>query len=312
MGDFAKLRFCNDGGMNTSLNAISGEMAETVASVAPAVVQVQGARRPASGVVYADGVVVTTAAALGRGDSFRVRRDEGTTFDAELAGWDPATGLAVLKVQGLGVPPVVVSTATPRVGHLALAVARSWSNAVTASVGLVAVIGGPLPTGRRRAIAQIIRTTAPMHDGFAGGAFVEPGGRLIGIATAASIRGLGVVIPAGIAWETAKALLEHGGLKRGYLGLAGQPVQLPEGQRGADGRDHALLIAGVTPESPAARSGLLVGDVLLEFDGHPVAAPDDLLDLLVAERIGRTVPVSVRRGAEALVIQLTVGERPSR
>jgi len=82
-----------------------------------------------------------------------------------------------------------------RVGHLALAVARSWSNVVTASAGIVSVIGGPLPTGRRRAIDQVIRTTAPMHDGFAGGAFLDTSGGLIGIATAAAIRGLGVVIP---------------------------------------------------------------------------------------------------------------------
>jgi S1-C subfamily serine protease len=312
MGDFKGARICHHRGMNTSLSVLSNEMADTVAAVTASVVQVQGARRPASGVVHADGVVVTTASALGRGDAFRVRRDDGTAFDAELAGWDPATGLAVLKVQGLGVQPATVSPSAPRVGHIALSVARSWSNVVTASAGIVAVIGGPLQTGHRRAIAQIIRTTAPMHDGFAGGAFVEPGGKLLGIATAASIRGLGVVIPAAIAWDAAKALLQHGGLKRGYLGLAGQPVHLPEGQRGADQREQALLIVGVTPDSPAARAGLLVGDVLLEFDGQPVTAPDDLLDLLVAERIGRTVPLGVRRGAGTLVIQLTVGERPNR
>ena len=96
----------------------------------------------------------------------------------------------------------------------------------------MSVIGGPLPTGRRRAIDQVIRTTAPMHDGFAGGAFLDTSGGLLGIATAAAIRGLGVVIPASIAWKTAATLLEHGSLKRGYLGLAGQPVALPESQRG--------------------------------------------------------------------------------
>ena len=168
------------------LGAISNELADAVAGVAPAVVQVQNGRRPVSGLVYADGVVLTTARALGRGDRLRVRRHDGQTFEAELAGWDPATGLAVLRVGGLDVAPVAVSEGTARVGHIAVAVARSWSNAITASAGIVSVIGGPLPTGFRRAIDEVIRTTAPMHDGFAGGAFVDTGGKLIGVPTAAA------------------------------------------------------------------------------------------------------------------------------
>src|SRR5262252_6483422 len=252
------------------LSSFSNQLADAVDSAARSVVQVQGRRRPASGLVYADDVVLTTARALGREDGLHVRRHDGATLDAELAGWDPTTSLAVLRVAGLGTTAIVPAKSPARVGHLALAVARSWSNALTASAGLVSVIGGPLPTGRRRAIDEVIRTTAPMHDGFAGGAFVDVSGKLIGVATAAAIRGLGVVIPASIAWKTAATLVEHGSLKRGYLGIAGQAVALPERQRGADGREHALLVVGVTAESPAAAAGILVGDVLLEFDGHAV------------------------------------------
>src|ERR671931_628977 len=180
-----------------------GGLGDAVAAAAPSVVQVQGRRRPASGLVYADNVVLTTVRALGGEDGLRVRRDDGRTFDAQLAGWDPATSLAVLRVPELGAPPISVAGRPARVGHLALAVARSWSNAVTASVGIVSVIGGPLPTGRRRAIDEVIRTTAPMHDGFSGGAFLDISGGLIGIATASAIRGLGLVIPSAIAWKTA-------------------------------------------------------------------------------------------------------------
>src|SRR5439155_14819432 len=187
-------------------------------------------------------------------------------LDAELGGWDPASGLAVLRATGLEMAPAVVADRPARVGHLAIAVARSWSNAVTASAGIVSVIGGPLPTGRGRAIDEVIRTSAPMHDGFAGGAFVDTAGRAIGIATAAEIRGLGVVIPAAIAWKTAATLVEHGRVKRGYLGLAGQPVQLNDRQRGSEGRDQALLVVALTPDAPADVAGLLVGDVMLDFD----------------------------------------------
>src|SRR5437870_12412254 len=100
----------------TTLLTVSNQMADAVAAAAPSVVQVQGRRRPASGLVYADGVVLTTARALGREDGLRVRRADGTALDAELAGWDPTTGLAALRVPDLGVAPIVPSTTTPRVG----------------------------------------------------------------------------------------------------------------------------------------------------------------------------------------------------
>jgi S1-C subfamily serine protease len=313
-GDGGSPRFCDDGRMTTELvlNTLSTQMADAVAAAAASVVQVQGRRRPASGLVYAGDVVVTTARAVGREDGLRVRRPDGRTLEAQLAGWDPTTNLVVLKVAGLDLPAATVAAAPPRVGHLALAVARSWSNALTASAGIVSVIGGPLPTGRGRAIDEVIRTTAPMHDGFAGGAFLDTEGGLAGIATAAAIRGLGVVIPAPIAWKTAATVIEHGSLKRGYLGLAGQPVALPENQRGADGPEEALLVVGVTSGSPAATAGVLVGDVLLEFDGHAVESPEDLLDLLLGDRVGRHLTIRALRGGAIVDLSVTVGERPVR
>jgi S1-C subfamily serine protease len=299
---------------NDLLASFSNQLADAVAAAAPSIVQVQGRRRPASGLVYRDEVVITTVRALGRGDGLHVRRHDGTTLDAELTGWDPTTSLAVLRVAGLAAPPIQPAGVEARVGHLALAVARSWSNAVTASAGIVSVIGGPLPTGRRRAIDQVIRTTAPMHDGFAGGAFLNTSGGLIGVATASAIRGLGVVIPAAIAWKTTASVLEHGQLKRGYLGIAGQAVTLPERQISAGNLEkrgrEALLVVNVTSGSPAAAAGVLIGDVLLEFDGHPVESPEDLLDLLVGDRVGRQVSLRVLRGGTASQLTVTVGERP--
>ena len=293
------------------LTTLSNSLADAVAAVSPSVVQVQGRRRPASGVVYADNVVVTMVRSLGREDGLHVRRHDGHTLDAELIGWDPATGLAVLRANGLDTKPLTPSSTPARVGHLALAVARSWSNAVTASSGIVSVIGGPLRTGRRRTIDQVLRTTAPMHDGFAGGAFVDVSGGLIGVATSAAIRGTGVVIPASIAWQTAATVLEHGHLKRGYLGIAGQPVQLAEHQRAGIGRSDALLVVAVTTGSPAAAAGVLVGDVLLELDGRPISSPEDLLDLLAGDLVGRAATLRLLRGGTATDVAVTIGERPA-
>jgi S1-C subfamily serine protease len=312
LGDPRRFPFCDDADMaNELLSNFSNQLADAVDAATPAVVQVQGRRRPVSGLVYAENVVLTTARALGRSDGLHVRRHDGRLLDAELAGWDPATSLAVLRVPDLGVGAIAPASKPARVGHLGIAIARSWSNAVTASLGVVSVIGGPLQTGRRRSIDQVIRTTAPMHDGFSGGAFVDTDGGLVGVATAAAIRGLGVVIPAGIAWSTAATVLEHGSLKRGYLGIAGQPVALSEDQAHAHGREQGLLVVGVTSGSPAASAGLIVGDIVLDFDGRTVDSPEDLLDLLRGDRVGRPVPLRVLRGGQARDVDVTVGERPT-
>lgn len=291
------------------LTQLSNSLADLVAAAASSVVQVQGHHRPGTGLVYADDVVMTTTRALGREDGLRILRPDGSAADAELAGWDPASGLAVLRVAGLGLPALNPASEPPRVGSLALAVARSWSNALTASAGLVAVIGGPLQTGRRRAIDQVIRTTAPMHDGFSGGAFLDATGALAGVTTAARIRGLGVVIPASIAWRTAATILEHGGARRGYLGVAVQPVQLPDAA--AAGRERAVLVVAVTSGSPAARGGVIIGDVILELDGQPVSSPDDLLDLLRGSRADRPASLRVLRGGTPADVAVALEERPA-
>jgi S1-C subfamily serine protease len=280
------------------LQSLSNELAGIVSSVAPSVVQVQAV----SGVVYANDFILTNARALGREDGLRVRAGDGRTIEAELHGWDPATGLALVRASGLNIVPATQAGTPARVGNLALAIGRSWSNAVTASIGIVSIIGGPLRTGRGRSIDEVIRTTAPMHDGFAGGAFVDMAGEVIGIATAAEIRGLGVIIPATIAWKTAASLLEHGKIRRGYLGIAGQPVRLTDDQA-------ALLIIEVKSDSPAAKAGLRVGDSITSFDGHAVEEPEDLLDLLVEERVGKTIDVSIVRGDGAKDVKVTIGER---
>jgi serine protease Do len=292
-----------------TLTTFSNEIADVVAGAASRVVQVAGRRRPISGIVCAPDAVLTMARAIGREDGLSVSTDDGRTLHAEVAGWDPTTALAVLKVEGLNVAPLEASTAAARVGHVGIAIARSWSNALTASVGIVSVIGGPLPTGRRRAIEQVIRTTAPMHEGFAGGAFLDTSGRVIGVSTAMAIRGLGVVIPAAIAWRAATTLLERGGLKRGYLGISAQPAPLGHARRpGAP--ERGLLVVGITAGSPADAAGLVVGDVIASLDGRPLQSSQELFDVLSEFGEGRTIQLQVWRGLSALDVAVTLGAVP--
>jgi S1-C subfamily serine protease len=291
-----------------ALNAFSDSLADAVDRAARSVVQVQGRRRPASGVVFRSHVVVTTARALGREDVVHVLAPGGSPLATELGGWDPATGLIVLHVKDLEAEPAVPRAEPVRVGHLALAIGRSWSNAITATSGVVAIIGGPLPTGPRRSIDRIIRTTAPMHGGFAGGALVDVNGQLVGISTATAIRDLNVVIPVDIAWKTAATLVEYGALRRGYLGIAGQPVRLPDHQRSGP-HTRALVVVEIAAGSPAEAGGMLVGDLVVAFDGEPVESPIDLLELLQGDRVGRSVPVRVIRGGEVLEVSVVIADR---
>ena len=299
-----------EGMSHTTLASLSADLVDLTAAGASAVVQVSGGRRPASGVVHGADTIITTARAIGREDGLRVRTPDDGVVEAELAGWDPASGIAVMRTRtplNLSVPTVAATE--PPTGALVLALGRSWSNAITASTGIVAIVGGPLRTGRRRQLARVIRVTAPMHDGFAGGAVFDAAGQLVGIATASEIRGFGVVIPAALAWTSAAQVLASGTPQRGFVGVAVQAATLPPSQR-PDGREQALVVIGVTPSSPAESAGINVGDIVLEFDGRPIASPDDLLDLLANRQVGQTIPARTLRGGVVRDVQLTIAERP--
>ena len=314
----------NPGMPNTTLEAISTGLADLAAAGAAQVVQVhsrfdspssrRGWARSVSGVVHGPDTVVTMAGAIGREDGVRVAvpgKGGGAdlTFDADLAGWDPASGIAVLRTRSaLGVTPPAVAEREPRPGEIVIALARSWSNALTASAGMVAVVGGPLRTGRRREIARVIRITAAMHDGFAGGAVFDHAGRLAGVATAARIRGFSVVIPASLAWAAAAGVLTQGTPQRGFVGVAVQPVELSAPQR-QTGHERGLLIVAVTPSGPAERAGLMVGDILVELDGKPTRTADDLLDLLTDGRGGREIGARILRGGSARDVRVAVADR---
>lgn len=292
---------------NLSLALLSNELADLSAATAPSVVQVLGARRPASGVIHGADTIITTARALGREDGLRVRVNDADAIDAELAGWDPATGLAVLRTTTkLAIAAPKIAESEPRVGQIVLALARSWSNALTASAGNVAVVGGPLRTGRRREISRVIRVTAPMHDGFAGGGLFDSAGVLIGITTAAVIRGFGVAIPASIAWATAQQALTAG-TSRGFVGVAVQPVKLAAAQQG---QERGLLVVGVTPGSPAESAGLIVGDVLLQFGDKATESAEDLLDRLTGTLIGQKIQLRTLHGGVPRDVEVAVARRP--
>ena len=291
-----------------SLAELSNEVADAVDRIAPSVVQVRSRRwRPAAGLVFSADRVLVSDHAIEHEEDLAVRVN-GRTAAATLGGRDPSTDLAVLDVAGLDAPPIAPSGAPARVGHLAVAVGRSWSGGVIAGLGVISSIGGPWRTGRGPAVEQVIRTDITPYPGFTGGALLAPDGSLSGIALGILLRGLNVVIPARIAWGVADMLARHGRIRRAFLGVGGQPVRLPESQR-VGGHDRGVLVVSVSDGSPAQRDGLMVGDVLLSFNGHRVEEPEMLLSLLTGDLIERATPVDILRGGSTQTIKVTLSER---
>jgi S1-C subfamily serine protease len=294
--------------MNT-WTALSNEIAAAVENAAPSIVQVHGRRRVAAGIVVAENTVLTTAAI--DDDRAAVRAGNGQTAEGAVLGRVGHMGLTVLRVEGLGLLPLPPA-GEPKAGHLAVAVGRTWSGGVMAAFAPIAVVGGPLRTGRASAIDRVIRIQHAPHGALNGGVLLDTGGRAFGIITSMAIRGTTVVIPASLAWAAATKVSTDGGTKQGFLGVSSMAVPLPERQRAGRAQAFGLLISQVSPQSPADAAGLLVGDVLVAFDGQPIEGADDLVTRLRGSGIGKPVPVTVLRGAAAIDVSVTVGERPSR
>jgi serine protease DegQ len=294
-----------------TLSALSDGMADAVASVATAVVRVNGRRRRAgSGVVIAQNTVLTASHVLEREEDLSVETADGRTLSARFAGRDHSSDLAVLKVEGLDIEPATPVEGDARVGQISLAVGSpSRGEGPRATLGVVSAVGGPVRSRRGPRLERYIQTDATPYPGFSGGPLIDARGNVLGILVSGWGRGAAFAIPADIAWRTAGTLSEQGSVKRGYLGILSQPVRLPDGQSLGLTQRGGLLVVGVEDGSPADRGGLIVGDILATLDGQPVEDTDDLLVLLAGNRVGRAVPVKLVRGGELAEVEVTVGER---
>jgi serine protease DegQ len=297
-----------------TLGAFSDGMADAVESIARSLVRVNGRRRRSgSGVVFAQDTVLTASHVLEREEDLSVETSDGRTLPARFAGRDHSTDLAVLSVDGLNVEPAEPAEGNARVGQISLAVgSHSHGEGPRATLGVVSAVGGPVRTRRGPRLERFIQTDATPYPGFSGGPLIDARGKVLGILVSGWGRGAAFAIPVDIAWRTAGTLHERGSVKRGYLGILSQPVRLPDGERLGLTQRGGLLVVGVEDGSPAARGGLMVGDIIVTLDGQPVEDTDDLLVLLAGERVGRPVPVKLVRGGELTEIEITVGERGQR
>jgi S1-C subfamily serine protease len=292
------------------LKQLSNQMANAVEKVSPSLVQVNGRQRQsASGIVFAEGLILTADHVLEREEDITIQTHDKRTLSASFVGRDINTDLAVLKVADLNLPPVTAASGSARVGEYVLAVGRPSGEGLMASSGIVSAVGGPLRFKQGGTLEKYIQTDATPYPGFSGGPLVDAEGNVLGIVTTGLARGVTLVVPSSIAIAAANALATHGVIKRGYLGISSQPVELPATQRGGRENPQALLIVRVDPETPAAKGGILLGDIILTLDGQVVSSVEDLQSLLSGERVDKAVPVEIIRGGTLQTLQVTIGQR---
>lgn len=297
---------------NNLLSALSESMANAVEKAGTATVLVDGRRRiPASGIAIAADLILTADHVIEREEDIPVVLPDGSQVKASLAGRDPGSDLAVLRLPAASAAVAEIAPQEARIGQLVLALGRPTREGIQASLGVISAVGGPVRTGRGGLLERYLRTDAIPYPGFSGGPLVDTAGRVVGLNTSGLAHGASLAIPAGLAWQIAESLVKHGSVRRGYLGVRSQPVMIPEAQQKALGRQQAtgLLLVGIEPNSPAEAGGLIVGDIVTGLAGQPVIDPDDLLVQLTGELVGRPTAVEVLRGGQPSVITVTIGER---
>jgi len=298
---------------NKTLQSLSRDLADVVEQVGTAVVAVNARRHwSSSGVYWLDGVIVTAAHTLRRTEDISVVLASGQMVAATLAGADPSTDLAVLKVNSaeLSAPPFG-DTSQLKVGHIVVAVGRGAQRGLNATLGIVGVLSGAWRTWRGGLIDQLIGLDLALHPGAAGGPLVDAHGRVLGINTSGLSRNMELTIPVSTVNRVVEHLLEKGHMGRGYLGLGMYSIPLPEDLKSALNlsADSGLIVVSVEPQGPGSKAGVLLGDVIVTLEGRAVSNIRDLQAFLEPESVGKTIPVSLIRSGKPVEVNVTIGEQ---
>ena len=297
--------------MSNSLTDFSNGLTIAVEKGGASTILVDARKRyPASGIAYAEDLVLTADHVVTREENIKVTLPDGKSLSATIAGRDPGSDLALLRLAEKALSPAKTSDDI-KVGQLVLALGRPSSAGVQASWGIVTAISGPTRTFRGGLLDEYVQTETTPYPGFSGGPLVNSEGEVLGLNTSGLTRGSALTIPVKGAWWVADALAKQGSVKRGYLGVRTQPVDIPEASRKSLNREqrHGLLVLWLEENGPAAKGGLFVGDILVGVNGQPVEDPDDLFSALGSDTVGKPVSVEVLRGGRPETVQVKVGER---
>jgi len=296
--------------MSNLLMELSNAMADAAEKASASTVQVDARRRmPASGIAFTKDLVLTAQHVVERDEGIVVRLTGGTEVSASLAGRDPGSDLAVLKLERAIATPAEAAEGV-KIGQLVLALGRPSREGFEASLGVISALGGPVRTPHG-SLEKYIRTDAILFPGFSGGPLVNAEGKVAGLNTSGFGPGAVLTIPADIAWKIGTQLAEHGSVTRGYLGIRSQPVEISSAAQKTLTREQkvGLLVISVENGSPADQGGLMVGDILVGFNDQVVTDHEDLFARLTGDGAGKPSAVEILRGGQRAILQVTTGGR---
>jgi S1-C subfamily serine protease len=298
------------------LDAYSSAVVRASERVSPSVVHIEsfhgsrGGRGTGSGFVFTtNGYILTNSHVVHGATRVEVTLSDGSRHPADLIGDDPETDLAVVRVKANDLTPATLGDSKAlKVGQLAIAIGHPYGFQVTVTAGVVSALGRSLRSQAGRLIDDVLQTDAALNPGNSGGPLVTSRGEVIGVNTAIipSAQGICFAIAINTAKFVAGRLIRDGRVRRSRIGAAVQTVPLP--RRVVDRHDltvnSGVLIVAVERHGPAERAGLEEGDVIVSFEGRPIAGLDDLHRLLTEERVGRRAGVEVLRRDALIVVDL--------
>lgn len=298
--------------MNNLMLEVSNGLAGAVSAADHSIVRVDGRRRQsATGIAWtADGVIVTANHVLRRDDQIQVALAGGREMPAELVGRDQTTDVAVLRIEHAELNPLIEADKQKlAVGQLVLALGRP-GHSVQATLGILSALGKGWRTRAGGQIDRYMQTDVVMYPGFSGGPLVDVEGHLVGMNSSALHPGVSLVVPFPTLFRVANSLLDHGHVKRGYLGVSSQRVSLPEAIREEIGQKSGLLVISVESGSPADGAGLTLGDTIVGLADSAVRRHEDLLALLSSDSVGTEIPIRIVRSGRVTTLSVTISERP--
>jgi serine protease DegQ len=290
-----------------TLKDLSDDIANLVEKASKSVVRVDARRgRAGTGIVWDNGLVLTANHVVEQEDEIQVVVDDKST-KATLVGRDPATDLALLKVDGLAAPAMPRARVEDlKPGQIVLAIGRAGS--LKATFGTISAVSSSWRGWRGSEIEHLIQTNAPLYPGFSGGPLVDVDGRAVGMNSWVFGRGDGRAVAMDVAERVVASLKADGRIRRPYLGIGTQEVALPEPVKAKAKQDSGLLIVAVEPQSPADKAGLMQGDTLVALNGTSTSNLEELYGGLRKAKVGATQTVRVVRAGELKELQVTVGE----
>lgn len=307
------------------LDAYSNAVIDVTDRVGPAVVRVEtGPKVPngrergglGSGIVISpDGLVLTNSHVVGSSKEIRLRDVEGHVGDAQVLGVDPDTDLALLRASGVRHLPYAAlgNSKSLRRGQLVIAIGNPLGFESTVTAGVVSALGRSIRSVSGRTIEDVIQTDAALNPGNSGGPLVSSNAEVIGINTAIinGAQGICFAVASNTAQFVLSEVIRHGYVRRAYIGVAGQTAPVPRRHAvlaGVENKMGALLMQ-IEPDGPAAKAGLLPGDVVIRLDGVEINGVDDLIRVLDRDRIGRRLAMDVLRLGRLRAIDIDPIER---